>query len=71
MRTGNSILDVLVEAAVIVIVAALLVWILGLVGAPTIIGTIIWILAVLAVIVVLLRLVRGGGFGGPRSGPVP
>ncbi len=75
MRTGNAIFDVIIEIAVIVIVAALINWVLGLIGAPTIIATIVWILAVVAVIGVLLRLVQGGGFGGrfggPRGGAVP
>ena len=71
MRTGHVILDVLLEVVVILIVAALINWVLGLIGAPTIISTIVWIIAVLAVIGVLLRLLRGGGFGGPRGGAVP
>jgi hypothetical protein len=72
MRTGNTILDVILEIAVIVIVAALINWVLGLVGAPSIVATIVWILAVVAVIGVLLRVFQGGGvgtrFGGPRRG---
>jgi hypothetical protein len=41
MRTGNAILDVVIEIAVIAIVAALITWILSVIGAPGIVTTII------------------------------
>ena len=59
MRTGNAILDVVVQVVVIAVVAAILVWILGAVDAPGIIATIVWILAALAIVLVLLQLLRG------------
>ena len=67
MRTGNAILDVIIQIAVIAIVAALITWVLNTIGAPAIISTIVWILAVVAIILVLLQLLRGGAaVGGPR-----
>ena len=59
MRSGNAILDVVIQVVVIAIIAAIIVWILGMVDAPSIIGTIVWILAALAIVVILLQLVRG------------
>ena len=68
MRTGNGILDVIIQVVVIAIVAAIIVWILGLLDAPSILGTIVWILAALAIIVILLQLLRGvGGRPPPRA----
>jgi hypothetical protein len=73
MRTGNAILDVVVQIVVIAVIAAIVVWILSAVDAPTIIGTIVWILAALAIIVILLQLLRGvgaaGGVGGRHRRP--
>ena len=66
MRTGNTILDVLIQVAVIAIVAAIVVWILGMVDAPSIVSTIVWILAAVAIIVVVLQLLSGAGRRGPR-----
>ena len=60
MRTGNAILDVVIQVAVIAIVAAILVWIVGMVNAPAIVGTIIWILAAVAILMVVLQLLSGG-----------
>jgi hypothetical protein len=54
---------VLVKVVVIAIVAAILVWVLSMIGAPSIVGTIVWILALLAIVLVLLQLVQGGGVG--------
>ena len=75
MHTGNAILDVIVRIVVIVLVAAILVWILNMVGAPSIVTTIIWILALLAIVVVLFQLLSGGtGVGRrrrPRGGRAP
>lgn len=61
MRTGNGILDVIIQVAVIVIAAAIIVWILGMVGAPSIVATIIWILALLAILLLVLQLAGGVG----------
>ena len=72
MRSGNAILNVVVQVAVIAIVAALLVWVLNMVGAPSIVMTIVWILAVVAILVAVLQLLSGGiGAGGCRRGPRP
>ncbi len=72
MRSGNAILNVVVQVAVIAIVAALLVWVLNMVGAPSIVMTIVWILAVVAILVAVLQLLSGGiGAGGGRRGPRP
>ena len=64
MRTGNAILDVIIQVAVIAIVAAILSWIVSAADAPSIINTIIWILALVAIAVTVLRLVQGGGTRG-------
>ena len=70
MHTGNAILDVIVRIVVIALVAAILVWILSMVGAPSIVTTIIWILALLAIVVVLFQLLSGGaGVGRGRRPP--
>ncbi len=61
MRTGNAIVNVIIEIVVIALVAAIAVWVLGMVNAPPIIGTIIWVLAALAIVMVLLQLLRAGG----------
>ncbi len=72
MRSGNAILNVVVQVAVIAIVAALLVWVLNMVGAPSIVMTIVWILAVVAILVAVLQLLSGGiGAGGGRRRPRP
>ena len=72
MRSGNAILDVVVQVAVIAIVAALLVWVLNMVGAPPVVMTIVWILAVVAILVAVLQLLSGGiGARGGRRGPRP
>ncbi len=72
MRTGNAILDVVVQVAVIAIVAAVLVWLLQMIGAPSIVMTIVWILAVVAILVAVLQLLSGGiGAGGGRRRPRP
>ena len=72
MHTGNAILDVIVRIVVIALVAAILVWILNMVGAPSIVTTIIWILALLAIVVVLFQLLSGSAGVGrgrrPRGG---
>lgn len=62
--TGNPILNVVIQVAVIAIAAAIIVWILGMVDAPSIVATIVWILAALAILVVVLQLL--GGVGGRR-----
>jgi hypothetical protein len=70
MRTGNAILDVIIEVAVIAIAAAIINWILSVIGAPSIILTIIWILALVAILLVLLQLLTGaGGFVGGMRRP--
>ncbi len=65
MRTGNGILDVVLQIAVIAIVAAIIVWVLGMVDAPSIVATIVWILALVAILAVVLQLVSGRG--SPRA----
>ena len=70
MRTGNEALDILIQVAVIAIVAAILTWILGELDAPGIISTIVWILALLAIAYVVIQLLQGRGRGGtPGGGP--
>ena len=69
MHTGNAILDVIVRIVVIALVAAILVWILNMVGAPSIVTTIIWILALLAIVVVLFQLLSGGASVGRGRRP--
>ncbi len=72
MRSGNAILNVVVQVAVIAIVAALLVWVLNMVGAPPVVMTIVWILAVVAILVVVLQLLSGGiGARGGHRRPRP
>ncbi len=71
MRTGSSIVNVIIQVVVVALVAAILVWILGAVGAPSILMTVVWILAAVVVVVLLLGLVRSEGLGGPgRRGHV-
>lgn len=53
-------MDVIVQVAVIAIVAAIITWILGMLEAPGIIATIIWILALVLIAMVVLQLWRGG-----------
>ena len=65
MRTGNAILDVLIRVVAIALMAALFVWILGVLDAPSILGTIIWILAVLAIV----ALVAGTAYFGRSRMP--
>lgn len=68
MRTGNAIVDVLIQVVVIAVIAAIIVWILGMVDAPSIVATIVWILAALAIVLVLLQLLRGAaGRPPPRA----
>jgi hypothetical protein len=66
MRTGNIILDVIIQIVLIAIAAAIAVWVLGLVGAPAILTTVVWVLAAVAVLFVVLSLIRGGGGHGRR-----
>lgn len=66
MRTGNAILDVVIQIAVVAIVAAIIVWILGMVDAPSIVATIVWVLALVAILLLVLQLLRGAG--GRRPG---
>jgi len=60
MRTGNVIVDVIIQIVLIAIAAATVVWVLGLVGAPAILTTVVWVLAAVAVLLALLSLIRGG-----------
>jgi hypothetical protein len=72
MRTGNAILDVLVRVVAIALITAIIVWILGVLHAPTIVGTVIWVLALLVIAGVIFPLVTGGaglGRGGPADRP--
>ena len=68
MRTGNAILDVLIRVVAIGLMAALLVWILGVLNAPSILGTIIWILAVLAIVALIAGNFYFGGMRVPGEG---
>ncbi len=68
MRTGNAILDVVIQVAVVAIVAAIIVWVLGMLDAPSILATIVWILAALAIVALLLQVLTGaGGRRPPRA----
>jgi len=58
MRTGNVIIDVILQIVLIAIVAAIAVWVLGLVGAPAILTTVVWVLAAVAILFVVLSLIR-------------
>ena len=64
LRTGSEIFDVLVRAVAIALIAAIFVWILGLLDAPSVVGTIIWILALLAIVAVIFPLAVGGASAG-------
>jgi hypothetical protein len=66
MRTGNVILDVIIQIVLIAIAAAIAVWVLGLVGAPAILTTVVWVLAAVAILLALLSLIRGRGGHGRR-----
>ena len=70
IRTGNAIMDVIIQVAVIAIIAAIITWILGALEAPGIIATIIWILALVLIAMVILQLWRGGNVRtSPRDTP--
>ena len=64
LRTGSAIFDVLVRAVAIALIAAIVVWILGILDAPSVVGTIIWILALLAIAAVIFPLATGGAYPG-------
>jgi hypothetical protein len=68
VRTGNAILDVLIRVVAIALMAALLVWILGVLDAPSILGTIIWIVAVLAIVAVIAGAAYFGRIRMPDEG---
>ena len=68
MRTGNAILDVLIRVIAIALMAALLVWILGVLDAPRILGTIIGILALLAIVALVAGSFYFGRIGMPDEG---
>ena len=70
-RTGNEVLDILIQVAGIAIIAAILTWILSALGAPGIISTIIWILAVVAIAYVVIQLMQGRGSGGTPGRRAP
>ena len=67
LRTGSAIFDVLVRAVAIALIAAIFVWILGILDAPSVVGTIIWILALLAIAAVIFPLAVGGASAGGTS----
>ncbi len=71
MRTGNALLDVLIQVVAIALIAAILVWILGVLDAPGIIATIIWVLALLAIVVVLFQTFSGPSGLRPGRRPPP
>ena len=61
MRTGNVFLDVIIQIVLIAIVAAIVVWFLGLLAAPAILTTVVWVLAAVAILFVVLSLIRRPG----------
>ena len=70
LRTGNAIFDALVRAVAIALIAAIFVWVLGMLDAPNVLDTIIWILALLAIAAVIFPLAAGGASpAGDRPGP--
>jgi hypothetical protein len=68
VRTGNAILDVLIRAVAIALMAALIVWILGVIDAPSIVATIIWILALLLIVASIAGAVFFGRIRMPDEG---
>jgi hypothetical protein len=54
----SGLVSIFVEIVVIVIVAAALAWVAGIIGAPGLVTTLIW---ALAAVVILLLAVRGAG----------
>jgi len=61
MRTGNVIIDGIIQIVLITIVAAIVVWVLGLLAAPAILTTVVWVLAAVAILFVVLSLIRRPG----------
>jgi hypothetical protein len=71
MRTGNEVLDIIIQVAGIAILAAILTWILSALGAPGVISTIIWILALLAIAYVVIQMLKGRGTDGTPGRRAP
>jgi hypothetical protein len=55
----NAIIDLLVQVVAIALITAILSWILGVLGAPDIMATIIWILALLAILIIVFQALSG------------
>ena len=69
MRTGNTLVDAIIQVAVIAVVAAIVSWIVSAIGAPAIISTVVWIIALAAILIVVVGLARGADIGARHRGP--
>jgi ABC-type branched-subunit amino acid transport system permease subunit len=55
IRSVSGLFRILVEILLIVLVAAALAWVVGATGAPSIVTTVIWVLAAVAIVLLAIR----------------